>query len=195
MAWPYRTEIITAAAAEPLVMAGDLLREVGGDGANVEDAALAAASLAGAVGWVEGETGSALGRRTYRSHYWRPGAGGLMLGVTGGVAAGSLAVRQDGVTEGGVVLTAGWMVYRSGFAAWTGDEVEADYQSGYGAGGLPADLRQAVLGLAGVFYTRRERPAGVVTADVGGVSRLVYGNDGIPGWVVDLVEPYRRATV
>ena len=173
MAWPYRTEIIVEAVAEPLVLAADLLREVGGDGANEVDAALAAGSVAGAVAWVEGETGSALARRTYRSQYWRPGAGGLMLGVTGGVVAGSLTVRQDGVTEGGVVLTAGWIVYRSGFAAWTGDEVEVDYASGYVAGGLPADLRQAVLGLAGVFYTRRERPAGVVTADVGGVSRLV----------------------
>ena len=199
MAWPYSTEIVMAAAEGALIPARVLLAEVGGDAGNAVDLATATAALDAAVVWSERYIGGALRKRTYRSRYWCPRSEGLALEVVGSVQATSLLVKQGAglmaAPEPDVFVAAGWLVYRAGFLPWTANEVTVDYTVGYVADDLPGDIGQALLGLGALFYTRRDRPTGVLTADIGGISRLVYRPELVPQWVTDLLARYRRETL
>ena len=196
MAQPYRTVVTVPAAFADMVPPATLIREVGGEIGDAGQIARARLALEAATLWCERYVGVSIMRRSYRSSYWSPGGGPLFLGEAGDIVELSLQVKVGGNAIPDVFLLDGWMVCRRGAGGWPWGLLTVDYSVGYsGASELPGDLAQAIVGLAALFITRVERPAGVVTADVGGITRMVYTDGGVPPWIWDTLAPYRRLTV
>ena len=194
MVMPNRLEVTAAAAEYGSGLAVAVAQEVG-EGEDAATLALAGQAVSGAVSWVEGHAGISVNRRTYRAWYRRPGGAPLWLAKAGAVDADTLAVQGDGNDIEDVELWRGGLVSRMGLTDWLAEAVRVDYTVGWWEDGLPWDLRQAIVGLAALYMTRRDRQPGVVTVDTGGVARLVFGDGNVPAWVVDIAERYRSLAV
>lgn len=80
-------------------------------------------------------------------------------------------------------------------AGWpVGALVRRTYTAGYGADpfGIPGDLKQAVLTLAGDWYYRKTRQADPVISRSAGAETITYVNEALPRTFPTLVNQYRR---
>ena len=194
MVMPDRLQTMVAATGCGSGLATAVALEVGdGDGASA--VALAGQAVNGAVSWLEGYAGISIERRTFRAWYEGPGRAPLALVNVGKVDADTLTVEGDAGAIGDAELRYGGLVDRRGMLGWGLGTVRVDYVAGWLVEELPADLRQAIVGLAGLYLTRRDRQPGVVTVDTGGVARLVFGDGNVPTWVAEIGERYRRTSL